>query len=312
MSHPVGRAHRVSQNTSIDCRCSQHRHQVQSSQRRELQCQGQICPRGEDCWLCASCLLTHLPYSVLTRYYPQIEAKYADPLSGTYFKSLGAVVSTASQKYNDVDFQAFIEPSHALLLIICRRTGLTLTQAWTTSNVLDTKLELNDKIAQGLKAEALTHFMPSSQNFGAKLNLYFKQPNFHGRAFFDVLNGPTANIDAVLGHEGFVVGAEAGYDVNKAAITRYSAAVGYSSPLYTAAVMATNNLSVFAASYYHKVNSEVEAGAKATWDSKGSNAVGLEVASKYRLDPTSFAKVNNHADTSRILVTNCGYSIRQR
>lgn len=168
---------------------------------------------------------------------------------------------------------------------------MTLTTAWTTHNVLDGKVELNDKIAQGLKVEGLTHFMPSSQNFGAKLNLYFKQPNFHGRAFIDVLNGPTANIDAVLGHEGFVAGAEAGYDVNKAAITRYSAAVGYSSPLYTAAITTTNNLSVFAASYYHKVNSEVEAGAKATWDSKGSNTVGLEVASKYRLDPTSFAKV---------------------
>jgi len=168
---------------------------------------------------------------------------------------------------------------------------LTLTGAWTTHNVLDGKVELNDKIVQGLKTEVLTHFLPSSQNLGAKLNLHFKQPNFHGRAFIDVLNGPTANIDAVLGHEGFVVGAEAGYDVNKAAITRYSAAVGYSSPLYTAAVTATNNLSVFAASYYHKVNSEVEAGAKATWDSQGSDAVGLEVASKYRLDPTSFAKV---------------------
>ena len=200
-------------------------------------------------------------------------------------------MSTASQRYNAVNFQAIIEPGSAALLMLYRGTGLTLTQAWTTANALETKLELNDKIAQGLKAEVLTHLLPSSQNFGAKLNLYFKQPNFHGRAFFDVLNGPTANLDAVLGHEGFVVGAEAGYDVNKAAITRYSAAVGYSSPLYTAAVTATNNLSVFAAAYYHKVNSEVEAGAKATWDSKGSNAVGLEVASKYRLDPTSFAKV---------------------
>ena len=133
--------------------------------------------------------------------------------------------------------------------------------------------------------------MPSSQKFGAKLNLYFKQPNFTGRAFFDVLKGPTANVDAVLGHEGFLVGAEAAYDVNKAAITKYSAAIGYSALDYSAAITATNSLSVFAASYYHKVNSQVEAGAKATWDSKGSNNVGMELASKYRLDPTSFAKV---------------------
>lgn len=106
-----------------------------------------------------------------------------------------------------------------------------------------------------------------------------------------MLKGPTANIDAVLGRDGFLVGAEAAYDVQKASITKYSAAVGYSVPEYSAAITATNNLSVFAASYYHKVNSAVEAGAKATWDSKSSNNVGLEVASKYRLDPTSFAKV---------------------
>ncbi|KAL9038180.1 MAG: hypothetical protein Q9214_005388, partial [Letrouitia sp. 1 TL-2023] len=169
-------------------------------------------------------------------------------------------------------------------------SGLSLTQTWATTNTLSTKFELDNNIAKGLKAEVATDFIPTSQNFGAKLNLYFKQPNFNARAFFDVMKGPTANIDAVLGREGFLVGAEAGYDVQKAAITKYSAAVGYLVPQYSAAITATSNLSVFSASYYHKINSEVEAGAKATWDSKGSKNVGLEVASKYRLDPTSFAK----------------------
>lgn len=174
-------------------------------------------------------------------------------------------------------------------------TGLALTQTWTTTNILNTKIELDNQITKGLKAEVLTEFLPNSQKFGAKLNLHFKQPNFHARAFFDVIKGPSANVDAVLGHEGFLVGAEAGYDVQRAAITKYAAAIGYSVPEYTAAITATNNLSVFSASYYHKVNSAVEAGAKATWDSKSSSNVGLEVASKYRLDPTSFvkAKVND-------------------
>ncbi|KAL8935315.1 MAG: hypothetical protein Q9216_005490 [Gyalolechia sp. 2 TL-2023] len=176
------------------------------------------------------------------------------------------------------------------ILTTLRNPGITLTQAWTTSNVLNSKFELDNQIAKGLKAELATDFVPSSKDFGAKLNLHFKQPNFHARAFFDMMKGPTANVDAVLGREGFLVGAEAGYDVQKAAITRYSAAVGYTIPQYSAAITATSNLSVFSAAYYHKVNSEVEAGAKATWDSKGSNNVGLEVASKYRLDPTSFAK----------------------
>ncbi|KAF7719123.1 Mitochondrial outer membrane protein porin [Penicillium ucsense] len=179
---------------------------------------------------------------------------------------------------------------HSLKLMLLPYPGLTLTQAWTTANALDTKLELNNNIAKGLKAEILTQYQPAKQSKGAKLNLYFKQPNLHARAFFDLLNGPTANLDAVLGHEGFLVGAEGGYDVNKAAITKYSAAVGYSVPQYSAAITASNNLSLFSASYYHRVNAQVEAGAKASWDSTSGNTVGLEVASKYRLDPSSFAK----------------------
>ena len=172
-----------------------------------------------------------------------------------------------------------------------RRPGLTITQTWNTANALETKVELADSVAKGLKAEGIFSFLPSTQNRGTKVNLHFKQAAFYGRAFFDLLKGPTATVDAVIGHEGFLAGASAGYDVQKAALTGYSAAIGYVAPNYSAAVTATNNLSIFAASYYHKVNSQVEAGAKATWDSKSGNNVGLEVASKYRLDPVSFAKV---------------------
>ncbi|KAM0279260.1 hypothetical protein ACHAQH_004717 [Verticillium albo-atrum] len=190
-----------------------------------------------------------------------------------------------------IQFGGCIAPGFAQLLMLYYRAGLTLTQTWNTANALDTKVELADTLAKGLKAEGVFSFLPATQAKGAKFNLHFKQPNVHGRAFFDLLKGPTANIDAVVGHEGFLAGASAGYDVNKAAITGYSAAVGFTAPAYTAAITATDNLSIFAASYYHKVNSQVEAGAKATWNSKTGNNVGLEVASKYRIDPVSFAKV---------------------
>ncbi|QGI95551.1 hypothetical protein CEK26_008620 [Fusarium fujikuroi] len=190
-----------------------------------------------------------------------------------------------------VGFAAFLQPGYAQLLMFYSRTGLTLTQTWNTANALDTKIEVADSLAKGLKLEGLFNFLPATAAKGAKFNLHFKQPGFHGRAFFDLLKGPVANVDAVVGHEGFLAGASAGYDANKAALTAYSAAVGYAAPQYSAAITASDNLSVFAASYYHKVNSQVEAGAKATWNSKTGNAVGLEVASKYRIDPVSFTKV---------------------
>ncbi|KAL9640036.1 MAG: hypothetical protein Q9204_000872 [Flavoplaca sp. TL-2023a] len=220
-----------------------------------------------------------------------------DLINRDFYHTAAANLEVKSKAPNGVNFNVKGKSSHEGSTAgsiegkyVNAPSGLTVTQAWTTSNVLNTKLELDNQIAKGMKAEVAADFVPSSKDIGAKLNLSFKQPNFHARAFFDLIKGPTANIDAVLGREGFLVGAEAGYDVQKAAITRYAAAVGYTVPQYSAAITASNNLSVFSAAYYHKVNSEVEAGAKATWDSKGSNNVGLEVAGKWRLDPTSFAK----------------------
>ncbi|KAJ4395907.1 Mitochondrial porin [Gnomoniopsis smithogilvyi] len=169
--------------------------------------------------------------------------------------------------------------------------GLTVTQTWNTLNALETKIEAADNITKGLKLEGAFSFLPESQKTGAKVNVYFKQPKFNFRAFTDLLKGPTANVDAVVGHEGFLAGAAAGYDVQKAGITTFAAAVGFTQPTWTAAITATDKCSVFAASYYHKVNPLVEAGAKASWDSKTpGGAVGLEVATKYRLDAASFAK----------------------
>lgn len=179
------------------------------------------------------------------------------------------------------------------LRLIHSTTGVTITQSWHTNSNLDTKVELDNSFAQGVKAELLNHFSPESGNKGQKLNLYFKQPAFHLRSFLEL--NPAGNVhavvDGVVGNQGFLIGGEAGYDVQKAAVTRYAAAIGYSTPLYSAAITATNNLNIFSASYYQKVSSAVEVGAKATMDSKTRQKVGLELASKYRLDPLSFAKV---------------------
>jgi Eukaryotic porin len=173
-------------------------------------------------------------------------------------------------------------------------TGITATQSWTTANSMTTKVELDDILAAGVKAEYIGTFAPKTGLKAQKGNLYFKQGAFHARAFgeFTPANGNvTAIVDGVVAHEGFLVGGEAGFDVQKAALTRYAAAFGYQTPVYSAAVTATNSLSVFAASYYHRVNPSVEAGVKAAYDTKSSTTVGIEVAGKYKLDPLSFAKV---------------------
>ncbi|RKF79460.1 Mitochondrial outer membrane protein porin [Golovinomyces cichoracearum] len=207
-----------------------------------------------------------------------------DLLNKDFYHSSAAALEVKSNTPNNVAFKVNGKSTHeggtsGLLeaKYSDKPTGLTLTQSWNTLNALDTKIEISDSIAKGLKAEILGSFLPATQAKGAKLNLHFQQAGFNGRAFFDLLRGPTALVDAVIGQDGFLAGASVGYNVQKASITNYSAAVGFTAPQYSASITATNNLRIFSAAYYHKVNSQVEAGSKATWDSESGSQVGLEL-----------------------------------
>jgi voltage-dependent anion channel protein 2 len=182
-------------------------------------------------------------------------------------------------------------------LTIRHPTGVTITQAWTTASLLDSKVELADLGAPGVKVDIQNLWNPAKASSAAqKLNLAFKNPSVHARAFVNYAQS-SGNIDAVVdfvaGHEGFLVGGEAAYDVQKAAVTRYGLGLAYQGPGYTASLHGVQNLSVIAASYYQKVSGAVEVGTKVGYDVQAQKASGLEVASKYKLDPLSFAKVSS-------------------
>ena len=101
----------------------------------------------------------------------------------------------------------------------------------------------------------------------------------------------------MIGRDGFLLGAEASYNVTEGKVTRYAAAVGFSAPEYAVTLQGLNNLNLFSASYYHRVSPDVEAGAKAVYDTRASPAgnVALEVGTKVYLDGAAFvkAKINN-------------------
>lgn len=180
-----------------------------------------------------------------------------------------------------------------------RRLGVTVTETITTSTATTTKVELDNVLADGLKADILTAFSPKDGfSKGQKLSLYFKQGPLHLRGFGDLVpskeGGATniaAAVDGVFAHEGFLVGGEAAYDVQKATLTRYALALGYQNGPFSGAVTGTNNLSVFTASIYQKVKPTVEAGIRAAYDTKNGSSIGLEMAAKYKVDALSFAKV---------------------
>jgi len=176
------------------------------------------------------------------------------------------------------------------------KNGLTLTQTWTTTNLLSTKLEFENQIAKGLKLDLAGTLNPAKSNKSAILTAIYKQPSLHGRATIDLLTGPVLTADAVVGRDGFLIGGEASYDVTSGSVKRYAGAVGFSAPEYAVTLHGLGNLSTFAASYYHKVSKDVEAGAKAVYDTKSTTGgVSLEVGAKTYLDNAAFvkAKINN-------------------
>jgi len=177
-----------------------------------------------------------------------------------------------------------------------RKHGLTVTQTWTTSNILRSQIELENQIAKGLKLDLNTSLFPEKGTKSAIINAAYKQSGFHSRATLDLFKGPTFTADTVLGRDGFLVGAEAAYNVTEGNVTRYAAAIGYNAPEYAVTIHGLNNLNTFSASYYHRVSADVEAGAKAVYDSKSTHGgVNLEVGAKSYLDSAAFvkAKINN-------------------
>ncbi|OLL22562.1 Mitochondrial outer membrane protein porin [Neolecta irregularis DAH-3] len=198
---------------------------------------------------------------------------------GTQDSKIGSIAGDLETKYTD------------------KQKGLSFTTIWNTAGILNSKVEYDDKLAKGLKLEGVTTYNPNKNALDcAKFSVFHKQAPCHARAFVNALKGPVINADVVIGSDGFVAGGEIAYNLGDGRITGYGGSVGYISPLYSLSVQASNNLKVFTASYYHRVGHQVEAAAKAIYDSKAASpGVALEVGSKYLLDPTTFlkGKINN-------------------
>jgi voltage-dependent anion channel protein 2 len=115
---------------------------------------------------------------LLSKDYPfqgvNLEVKTATP-SGVTFKAAGnrdtkseAIVGDIEAKWSD------------------RKHGLTVTETWTTSNILRTNVELENQIAKGLKLDVNTQLFPDKGAKSAIFNAAYKQSGFHTRASLDL------------------------------------------------------------------------------------------------------------------------------
>ncbi|KAI9294422.1 hypothetical protein K502DRAFT_317067 [Neoconidiobolus thromboides FSU 785] len=199
-------------------------------------------------------------------------------VNGHQDNKTGHVFGEAKFKYNDF------------------ANGFVLTEGITTTNNLTLQAELENKSAKGVKLDLLASYLPTTGTKNLKANIYYKHNLAHVRTSADIFKGPLLNLDFVAGQDGIFVGGETGYDLEKGVVTKTNASLAYFHHDFSAAVHSTDSFGNFAATYYQRVNPDIEVGAKASWDSKATvNAVGLEVGTKYFIDRDTFvkAKISN-------------------
>ncbi|CAC5409201.1 VDAC2 [Mytilus coruscus] len=172
--------------------------------------------------------------------------------------------------------------------------GLTFKEKWTTDNVLNTEITVEDQIVQGLKLAFDTTFAPQTGKKQGTIKTGYKQDyvNMECDVNFDFA-GPAVNGALVLGYNGWLGGYQMSFDTSKSKLSKSNFAVGYSTGDFTLHTN-VNDGAEFGASIYQRVSDDLEAGVSLNW-AAGSNATRFGLGAKYVLDRDSSVslKVNN-------------------
>merc|ERR1711970_1027800 len=130
--------------------------------------------------------------------------------------------------------------------------GASLTQTWTTDNVLNSEIAVEDKLLKGLKLTLATTFAPASGKTSGIIKSAFKQPHLATNVDVD-LAGPTVHGAAVLGFEGWVGGYQLAFDAASRKLTKSNFAFGYRAGDFQVHT-AVNDGSEFVGSLYQKLS----------------------------------------------------------
>jgi len=172
-------------------------------------------------------------------------------------------------------------------------TGLVFTDTYSTNHDLSVKIEAPD-VVDGLKVEVDTTFNPPTAKKEIKFGLTYKSPSFVFTTSANVFQSPKAKIDAVVGYEGIIAGAQVTVDPTKPALADYALAVGYTEKDYGVTVHANKQLTQFVGGYSHNVSKDVTIAAQATVGT--TDRVLFEVGAQYKLD--SATTIKSKFDTS--------------
>lgn len=174
--------------------------------------------------------------------------------------------------------------------------GLTLKEKWNTDNTLNTELTVEDQIVKGLKLGLNGSFAPQSGKKTGTLKGAFKHEFVHLNTDVDVdYAGVLVHGAVVLGHQGWLAGAQLSFEPSKHQLTKTNFAIGYQTPEF----VLTTSLSEgqeFAGSFYQRVNDQLETGIQMGWSSANNTPrFGLGCVYKYDQDTSLRGKLNNQS-----------------
>jgi len=172
--------------------------------------------------------------------------------------------------------------------------GLSFAEKWNTDNILKSEVSVEDQLLKGLKLTFDTSYSPASGKKSAVLKSAYKHENFHLNTDVDFdFAGPVLHSALVIGHQGWLAGAQASFDSAKSKFSNNNFSLGYQAKDFTIHTN-LNNASEVGGSVYQRVNNNLELGVSLSWSAE-NNATRFALASKYVVDSNSTfqAKVNN-------------------
>jgi len=188
--------------------------------------------------------------------------------------------------------------------------GLTITEKWTTNNVLTSDICIEDRFVQGLKKSLELVFEPTTGKKSAKLKTDYKQKYAHLNLDIDLpTKNPILNASLVLGCEtkyGFLAGVQGTFDTSNGTLSKYQYSVGMDRGDLVIHTLLVNHNDI-QASIYQRLNNRVETAATATY-AHNTKVSRFGVAAKYAWDQSSFIK--GKVDTACIVQLAYGFLLR--
>jgi hypothetical protein len=188
--------------------------------------------------------------------------------------------------------------------------GLTLTEKWSTHNVITSDLVVEDVFVKGLKKSLELMFEPSTGKKSAKLKSDYKQKYVHFNMDVDLpTKNPILSASLVLGCEpkyGFLAGIQGSFDTSNGTLSKYQYALGMDrGDLVLNTVLVNHN--DLQASVYQRLNNQVETAATISY-AHNTKVSRFGVATKYNFDKDTFVKAK--VDTAGIVQVAYGFLLR--